>query len=351
MVTFHGERVQGRYVLFRTGGKNWMIHRMDPPQDPEREPMPEQLVPMLARTGPLPPDDGRWALRGQVGRRARDRLRGGRAAEARVAATGATSRLATPSCAGWAGARLARGDPRRRGRRLRRTTASRASSGCSGACTSRPRTRCGGSPARARRLRDLRPAVARRALADGPSPTRSAASGWPSSGSTARAGRRPPTASATATALLEATRAQGLEGIIAKRLDCPYTPGRRSPGWVKVKNVRRTDVVIGGWLPGEGGRSGRLGALVVGYHDEDGALRYAGRVGTGFDERELERAWGGCWRSARGTRQPVRGPPAAEADALRRAGARLRRRVHGVDPGGHAAPAVLQGAARRRGRR
>ena len=56
--------------------------------------------------------------------------------------------------------------------------------------------------------------------------------------------------------LLEASRAQGLEGIIAKRLDCPYTPGRRSQGWVKVKNIRRADAVIGGWLPGEGGPLG-----------------------------------------------------------------------------------------------
>ena len=89
-------------------------------------------------------------------------------------------------------------------------------------------------------------------------------------------------------AMLEASRAQGLEGIIAKRLDSPYAPGRRSPNWVKVKNVRRTDVVIGGWLPGEGKREGRFGALVVGYY-EDGDLKYAGRVGTGFDEAELER--------------------------------------------------------------
>jgi len=91
-------------------------------------------------------------------------------------------------------------------------------------------------------------------------------------------------------ALLEATRAQGLEGIIAKRIDGSYTPGRRSPGWVKVKNFHRTDAVIGGWLPGEGGRAGRLGALVIGYYDDDeGTLRYAGRVGTGFDARELTR--------------------------------------------------------------
>jgi bifunctional non-homologous end joining protein LigD len=88
--------------------------------------------------------------------------------------------------------------------------------------------------------------------------------------------------------LLEASRAQGLEGIIAKRLDCPYVPGHRSQGWVKVKNIRRADAVIGGWLPGEGGRSGRLGALVVGFY-EDGELRYAGRVGTGFTQAELAR--------------------------------------------------------------
>jgi bifunctional non-homologous end joining protein LigD len=92
-------------------------------------------------------------------------------------------------------------------------------------------------------------------------------------------------------ALLEASRAQGLEGIIAKRTDCPYTPGRRSPAWVKVKNKRRTDVVIGGWLPGEGRRAERFGALVVGFYDDDG-LRYGGRVGTGFNEAELARLQG-----------------------------------------------------------
>jgi bifunctional non-homologous end joining protein LigD len=86
----------------------------------------------------------------------------------------------------------------------------------------------------------------------------------------------------------DASRAQGLEGIIAKRLDSTYAAGRRTPAWVKVKNVRETDVVIGGWLPGEGKRSGRFGALVVGFYD-DGELKYAGRVGTGFDEAELTR--------------------------------------------------------------
>jgi bifunctional non-homologous end joining protein LigD len=90
-------------------------------------------------------------------------------------------------------------------------------------------------------------------------------------------------------ALLEATRAQQLEGVIAKRLDCPYLPGRRTQGWVKVKNICSSDVVVGGWLPGEGNRAGRLGALVIGIPDDDGVLRYAGRVGTGFTEAELVR--------------------------------------------------------------
>jgi bifunctional non-homologous end joining protein LigD len=55
--------------------------------------------------------------------------------------------------------------------------------------------------------------------------------------------------------------------------------------------VRSTDVVIGGWLPGDGRRSGGLGALVVGFH-EAGELRYAGRVGTGFTDAELDRLGG-----------------------------------------------------------
>jgi bifunctional non-homologous end joining protein LigD len=94
--------------------------------------------------------------------------------------------------------------------------------------------------------------------------------------------------------LLAATAEQGLEGVIAKRLDSPYRPGERSGEWVKIKNVHRQELVIGGWLPGKEGRSGQLGALLVGYHENEGnqGLRYAGRVGTGFDEPELRRLAG-----------------------------------------------------------
>ena len=88
-------------------------------------------------------------------------------------------------------------------------------------------------------------------------------------------------------ALLEAVAARGLEGLIAKRTESLYEIGRRSSAWRKLKVRRRQEVVIGGWLPGEGNRASTLGALLVGYHDDGGALRYAGRVGTGFTEREL----------------------------------------------------------------
>ena len=57
IAVFHGERVQGRYVLFHTRGKDWLIHRMDPPADPSYEPMPDRIQPMLARLGELPPDE------------------------------------------------------------------------------------------------------------------------------------------------------------------------------------------------------------------------------------------------------------------------------------------------------
>lgn len=93
-------------------------------------------------------------------------------------------------------------------------------------------------------------------------------------------------------ALLEAAGAQGLEGVVAKRADSRYEPGARVRTWLKVKVRLHQEVVVGGWIPGEGTRSGRIGALLVGVHDrpgDGGPLRYAGRVGTGFSEAELAR--------------------------------------------------------------
>ena len=91
----------------------------------------------------------------------------------------------------------------------------------------------------------------------------------------------PPAFPGDGAAILEATRAQGMEGVVAKRRDGRYLPGRRSDGWVKVKHVKRQSAVVCGWKAGEGGRSGRLGSLLLGVH-EQGRLVWAGHVGTGF---------------------------------------------------------------------
>jgi bifunctional non-homologous end joining protein LigD len=77
----------------------------------------------------------------------------------------------------------------------------------------------------------------------------------------------------------------GLEGIIAKRADAPYV-SRRSPTWVKVKCGQRQEFVVVGYTDPKGGRKG-LGSLLLAVHDDDGELRYAGNVGSGFDHQSL----------------------------------------------------------------
>ncbi len=86
-----------------------------------------------------------------------------------------------------------------------------------------------------------------------------------------------------------ASKAGGLEGVMAKRTSSLYTVGRRSRDWLKIKNTCRQELVIGGWLPGAGNRTGRIGALLTGFYDDDGALHFSGKVGTGFTDAELLR--------------------------------------------------------------
>jgi len=88
--------------------------------------------------------------------------------------------------------------------------------------------------------------------------------------------------------LLAYTKEQRLEGLVAKRLDSPYQPGRRVDFWRKVKNFNTQEVVIGGWKPGQGRRAGTIGSLLLGVYDDDGRLRFAGHVGTGFTDRALD---------------------------------------------------------------
>jgi bifunctional non-homologous end joining protein LigD len=94
------------------------------------------------------------------------------------------------------------------------------------------------------------------------------------------------------TPMTEIAEQFGLEGVVAKRLDARYEPGRRSGAWVKVKRTNQLELVVGGWLEGLGRRAGRVGSLAVGYYPLGGGpsdrLEFAGKVGSGLAERDLD---------------------------------------------------------------
>jgi bifunctional non-homologous end joining protein LigD len=75
--------------------------------------------------------------------------------------------------------------------------------------------------------------------------------------------------------------------VVAKRLDSRYLPGTRTDEWRKIKNHRRQEAVVAGYKPGQGNRTGQVGSLLIGVHDESGRLVYAGHVGTGFSAETL----------------------------------------------------------------
>lgn len=92
--------------------------------------------------------------------------------------------------------------------------------------------------------------------------------------------------------LLRACDDVGLEGYVIKRGDATYLPGRRSSSWTKLKCIQRRELVVGGWVPGQGGRTGSIGSLAVGIHGLDresgerdgGGLRFMGAVGSGLTD-------------------------------------------------------------------
>lgn len=99
----------------------------------------------------------------------------------------------------------------------------------------------------------------------------------------------PPSFVGDGQATLAAMRARGMEGVVAKRTDSTYTPGRRTRAWTKVVLTARDEFVVGGWLPGAGRRAGGIGSLLLGTPSGDGRLRFVGGVGTGFTDAELDR--------------------------------------------------------------
>jgi bifunctional non-homologous end joining protein LigD len=88
-------------------------------------------------------------------------------------------------------------------------------------------------------------------------------------------------------ALLEAARDQGLEGVIAKRLDSPYVQGKRTRHWLKIKPTGRQEFLIAGYTKGQGRREGGLGALVLAVRNDDGELVWVGNCGTGFTDKTI----------------------------------------------------------------
>jgi bifunctional non-homologous end joining protein LigD len=291
-VTFHGERLRGRYGLFPIGRdpatqNDWMIHRMDPPADPDRQPMPERIVPMLARPAArVPAPEAQWSFEVKWdGVRAIAYIQPGRLrlesrnlneiTEAYPELRGLllASGMRELVLDGEIVAFDEHGRPsfERLQRRMHVTSASAV-----------------------RRLMASHPVlyaifdllyVDGHSLMDLPySERRPRLEELELSGPSWRVPDAHPGAGSK---LLEATKRQGLEGVVAKRLDSCYEPGRRTGAWLKVKNTLRQELVIGGWLPGEGRRSERIGALLVGYY-EGGAFRHAGRVGTGFTDQVLQ---------------------------------------------------------------
>jgi bifunctional non-homologous end joining protein LigD len=277
----HGERVDARFVLFKTRGDDWMIHRED--AAPEGwEALPELVRPMLAVAGGLPSElhtDWRFEFKWD-GVRTIAYVEGGRvrlvsrAEHERTAAYPEIRKLGDVM-----GSRQAVLD----GEVIALDADGRPSFEAL-----QPRMLVDDA-ARARRLAatvpvtymifDLLhldgtstlalPYVERRRLLDG---LRLAGDHW----------TVPPSHEGPGADILAAAKLAGLEGVVAKRADSPYRPGQRSSDWVKVKLQRTQSVVVGGFSAPKGSRAG-FGALLVGIPGP-GGLVYAGKVGTGFSD-------------------------------------------------------------------
>jgi bifunctional non-homologous end joining protein LigD len=291
-VALDGERLRARYALFPVAGgehpKEWMIHRMDPPADPSREPMPSALAPMLANSGPLPRADAEFAYEIKW-----DGIRA--LAYSRPGHLRLESRNRNDITAQYP--ELAR---------LNRALGSH-SAVLDGEIVSLDADGRPSFQALQRRMHLASPAHARTAAKNAPVTLQLFDLLWLDGHplmdrpylerrerlrELALAGEHwqtPEHIVGGGAEVLRASALQGLEGIVAKRLDSTYTPGRRTRAWIKIKNVGREEFVVGGWTAGKGGRGAHLGALLLGVPEEDGALRYVGSVGSGFSDSELER--------------------------------------------------------------
>jgi bifunctional non-homologous end joining protein LigD len=282
MVRLRGERVHGRYVLFRTRANQWMIHRMDPPEDPGRRHAPNDLRPMLATLKERAPSGDGWAWELKWdGIRALGYIDGGRIRLVSRNGNDVTRRYPELRRLGDAlGAR----DVVLDGEIVAFDESGRPS-----------------FELLQRRMHVESESTIRRLVAEVPVTYILFDVLWLDGHSTMEltyAQRRvvlrdlglngtswqtPPHEEGDGATTNEVSIRFGLEGVVAKRVDSRYDPGRRSAAWVKIKNQRRQEFVVGGWQPGEKGRTGSIGSLLVGYYD-GAILRYAGKVGSGLSE-------------------------------------------------------------------
>ncbi|MBO0746605.1 MAG: non-homologous end-joining DNA ligase, partial [Candidatus Dormibacteraeota bacterium] len=284
MVTLHGERSEGRYVLFQTDGKNWMIHRMDA----ATATLPERVKPMLARAVPELPKgkEDAWAFEFKWdGVRALAYCTPG---EIRLQSrTGNDITRTYPE--------IGRLMDQVGGRSMVLDGEIVAFDDSGVPRFERIQQRLGLSADA-----DVRTAMRRVPVfylifdllhLDGKDTTgltylqrRELLTGLELRG---KSWGVPEHQVGHGEDLLTAARERHLEGVMAKRTDSRYEPGARSGVWLKVKIRPGQELVIGGWQEGQGRRQGLPGSLLVGYYDGD-AFRYAGRVGTGFTDRMLE---------------------------------------------------------------
>ena len=291
-VALHGERVDARYAVFpiEEGGqpKNWLIHRMDPAADPDREPMPSKIVPMLARSGSLPADDSDWGLEikwdgvraiaySEPGELLLESRNLNDITDSYPEVFGVNAALGSHSAVldGELVAFDRDGRPSFAALQQRMHTASRA---------------------QARRLAKGTPVtyvIFDLLWLDGHSlmrePYKERRRQLAALALSGESWQTPDHVVGQGAQLLAASAEQHLEGMVAKRLESAYQPGVRSRDWVKVKTVARQELVVGGWMPGKGKRKQSIGALLLGVYEAGGVLRYVGRVGSGFDEEDLQR--------------------------------------------------------------
>jgi bifunctional non-homologous end joining protein LigD len=279
-VVLHGSRVEGRYVFFQTRATDWMVHRMDPPADPDWAPVPDHVRPMRATAGGLPASDGQcWAYEMLWGgERALLLVEGGRARVQAPAGEDVTARYPELRAIGPAlGIRRCvvdgeivalDGSGRPDSGRLRRRSEATTPAEIRREAATSPvayfgydllhldgRDTTGLSYAE---RRDLLEQVGLR----GPN--------W----------EVPPAIPDDGAEAVSASRSLGLAGVVAKRMDSHYEPGRRSPSWRIVDNRLAAEVLIGGWIRASPG-SAEPRALLVGERDDDG-LRYTATVRTGL---------------------------------------------------------------------